>query len=149
MTPGEHLDRARFIVEKLCGPDIYQVTLEGDGKYTDYSVVIDGGVCVYWNEDTLIPNPSFNNKIVGHTQGYQVQTIHYDPGVMYHRDGSGTPPDWDYNDVGELIGSFEHAVLKALQIVMEDRLEGILESLSEEAQGHSYDELYPMGENNE
>lgn len=129
------LARAKYLIKQACGPQhTFSIDLEGDGKYVDPSIVIDNCVGIYWNEDTRIPiKDVFDGSIKSYKAGFQVYTIHYDPGVRYYRDGSGQPPEWDYEDIGEPHDCFERALIEAIKIAIEACLDDILVAEGEEA----------------
>lgn len=63
-------------------------------------------------------------KISGTTRelGYQVYSTSYDPGVMYHPDGSGTPPSTDIEDADDITEHLDDAIVSAIVIMVRERI---------------------------
>jgi len=53
---------------------------------------------------------------------YQAFATTYDPGVMYHSDGSGTPPSEDYVELGEESSNADQPIVEAIKAYVESRL---------------------------
>lgn len=60
---------------------------------------------------------------------WMLQGITYDPGVMYHKDGSGTPPSTDVEDIEDSASPRLLDVLRyAVNLWVKDCINGVLES---------------------
>ena len=139
MTNEELFERAKQLVQELCGKEHgYEVTLINDA-YSDPSIEIDGMFGIYWNEEMELPIPSIAGPR-GTRPGYQLYSVDYDPGVRYYPDGSGEPPSADVVDIGEPQADFDTQVLEALKLAMEKRLYDFQEMENEQRYAEELEE---------
>lgn len=116
------INRVVHLIESVFGQSVFTLHT---GSYTDPAIETDN-VMLYWNEHTRIIKEYADEPVL--IPGYQLSTVSYDPGVMYHKDGSGTPPSCDYNDVGKPHKNLESAVKEMVKLIAEIRLCQILDS---------------------
>lgn len=117
MTNQEYFERAKYIINLLCGEKHpYALELQDD-KYSDPAIIIDNCAAVSWDVDD---------------KKFQVFEIVSYPGVYYYPDGSGEPPSEDWNEVGEISDDFDDRVLTALNVVMLNRLRDLQTAEGEE-----------------
>lgn len=115
-----------YRVEQLAG-EIFRkrvvenIHFDSGHTYTDPSIEI-GRVSLYWNDYTRILKEEFTRSgiTIVSRPGYQIATVSYYPGVRYHSDGSGTPPDVDVVDVGKPHENLDMAIKEMFKLVLEE-----------------------------
>lgn len=119
MTYAKLAERAKQLADVAFGEGKVTIESTETDKFFDGGVTFNGEIGIMEVEAEVF----ITKKKVS---AYQVYTMTYVPGVMYHKDGSGTPPDMDVNDVGEPHGKFDDAVVAALRLVLDKRMEDFL-----------------------
>ena len=75
---------------------------------------------------------------------YQPYTTYYHPGVMYHPDGSGTPPETDIEDADDITEHLDEAITSAIVLLVRERISQHIEHDAEriiEAEEEHYERL--------
>lgn len=119
MTYTKLAERAKQLAAVAFGEGKVTIESTETDKFFDGGVTFNGEIGIFEVEIEA----GITKKQVS---AYQVYTMTYIPGVMYHKDGSGTPPDMDVNDVGEPHRKFDDAVVAALRLVLDKRMEDFL-----------------------
>lgn len=119
MTYAKLAERAKQLVDVAFGEGKVTIEATETDKFFDGSVTFNGEFGIM----EIDIEAGVTKKQV---RAYQVYAMTYIPGVMYHRDGSGTPPDMDVNDVGEPHLRFDDAVVAVLKLVLDSRLSDFL-----------------------
>ncbi len=119
---GKIFNRVQQLMTEVFG-DLSPLVELNASAYCDPCIEFDGVLAIYWSDDTRI--------VTGLTPtlqpGYQICVITHDPGVMYHRDGSGTPPSSDTEDVGKPHRTLELAMAEVVKLVAEVALNDFLD----------------------
>ena len=121
-TYAQLAEQAKPLLRAVFGPDRVLVEVNETDEYFDGMITFDGVVGLSGDAETNL---------------FQVTTIAYVPGVMYHNDGSGTPPDVDVTEVG-VPTTFVMAMVEVVKLLAANSLCSYLDAEADKDAAEAY-----------